>query len=185
SHVGLFSFQPRRLWRLICVGTALYNYCDVFTKLSLDMAQSVRAATILHGIMQQRGDRFLFVRTIFHCDRSDTKDMRNVRNSRLLPELSAMDPRGVSQCLFKLTRQLHSCVSRQRPVATVSVVRTRRTSPCQAAILQKQFAAIPVNSPKHLWLSILPELILTLQQQHSLPNVRLMTCRELAASRGI
>src|SRR4030095_572276 len=47
SHIGFLSFQPRRLWRLVCIGTTLHDSRNVFTKLSLDIAQSFRAATIL------------------------------------------------------------------------------------------------------------------------------------------
>jgi len=106
---------------LICVSAALHDSRDLFTKLSLDIAQPFRAAAIFHGIMQQRSDGFRFVRAIFHRDRSDTEDMRDIGNPCFFAELSAVNPRGVSQCFFELRRELHSYVSLQQPGATVSL----------------------------------------------------------------
>src|SRR4029453_13830115 len=115
SPISLLSFQPRRLWRLVCVGAALHDSRDVLAKLSLDITQSFRAATILNRVMQQGRDRFRFVRAVLHRDRGHTEDMRDVGDPCLFPELSAVNPRGVSQCFFELTRESHSYVSLQRP----------------------------------------------------------------------
>src|SRR5438045_9092540 len=120
SYVGLLSFQPRRFWRLICVSAAMDYFCDLLAKLSLDIAQSLCAATIFHGIMQQRGDRFRFVCAVFHRDRTDAKDMGDVRNPCFFPELSPVNPRGVNQCFFELTREPHISLSRARSIMTVS-----------------------------------------------------------------
>src|SRR5437879_1916286 len=124
SHIGLLSFQPRRFGRLVCVSAALHDSSHVFTKLSLDIAQSPGAAAILHGIMQQRGDRFHFVSAVFHRDRTDAEDMRDVRNPRLFSELSAVNARGVSQRFFELTREPHISLSLVRSKMTVSATAT-------------------------------------------------------------
>src|SRR5438477_12453966 len=74
--------------------------------------------------MQQRGDHFLFVGTVFHRDRTDAKDMRDVRNPCFFPQLSAVNPRGVNQCLFELTREPHISPSLARSIMTVSATTT-------------------------------------------------------------
>ena len=114
SYISLLSIPPRRLWRLIRVSATVHDFRDVFTKLSLDIAQSFRSATIFHSVVQQRADRFRFVRAVFHRDRSDAEDVSDVGNPCLFPQLSAVNPRGVSQRFFELRRELHSCVSLQR-----------------------------------------------------------------------
>ena len=63
-NVRAFSFQPRRFWRLVCIGAAINNSGDIITKFFPDIAQSLFATTILHRIMKERGDRFGFIRAV-------------------------------------------------------------------------------------------------------------------------
>src|SRR6202035_3868321 len=117
-------FQPRRFWRLVCVSAALHDSRDLFTKFSLDITQSFRSTTILHGIMQQCSNRFSLVRAVFHRDRRDAEDMSDVRNPCLFPELHAVNARSVNQRFFELTREPHICLSIARSIVTISATAT-------------------------------------------------------------
>ena len=57
--------------------------------------------------MQERRDRCSFVRAIFQYDRGDPKEMPDVGNLGLLPELAAVNSGGVNQRFFKLRRESH------------------------------------------------------------------------------
>jgi hypothetical protein len=105
--VSAFSFQPRRLWRLVCVGATINDPRDVIAKFLPDIAQSFRAAAIFHGIVKKRANRFGFIRTVLQRDSRGAKDMCDVRNPRFLPHLITMRPRGINQRFLKLHRQLH------------------------------------------------------------------------------
>ena len=72
--------------------------------------------------MQQRGDRFGFVRAVFHRDRRDAEDMRDVGNPCFFPELPAVNAGSVNQRFFELTREPHICLSVDRLVSTASIV---------------------------------------------------------------
>src|SRR6476660_9345652 len=106
--VRAFSFQPRRLWCLVCVGASIDDACDVITKFLPDIAQALRAAAIFHRIMKQRGDRFSLIRAVLKRYGSDAKNMRDERNSRFLARLITMRARRINQRFLKLLRQLHS-----------------------------------------------------------------------------
>jgi hypothetical protein len=108
---------------LISVSTTFHDSRDILAKLSLDIAQPFRAAAIFHGIVQQRRDCFCFVCAIFHRNRSDTEDMCDVRDPGLFPQLSAVNPCGVSQRLFELTRESHSYFSREPPLMEAGVAK--------------------------------------------------------------
>src|SRR5436190_2259185 len=109
--VSTFSFQPRRLWRLVRVGASINDPGDVIAKFLPDIAQSFRATAIFHRIMEQRADCFGFIRAVLKRDSSHAKNMRDVRNSRFLPHLITMRPRRINQPFFKFPRQLHSTIS--------------------------------------------------------------------------
>jgi len=106
--VGAFSFQPRRLWRLVCVGASINDSGDVIAKFLADIAQSFRATAIFDRIMKQRADRFGFIRAVLEYDGGDAKNMRNERNSRFLARLISMRTRRINQRFLKLLRQLHA-----------------------------------------------------------------------------
>ena len=40
--VGAFSFQPRRLWRVICVSASINDPSDIIAKFLTDIAQNIR-----------------------------------------------------------------------------------------------------------------------------------------------
>jgi hypothetical protein len=61
--------------------------------------------------VQQRRDRFRFIRAVFHRDRSDPKDMPDIGNPGLFPKFAPVNSGGVYQCLFELTGELHICLS--------------------------------------------------------------------------
>ena len=100
--VSAFSFQPRRLWRLVRICAPINDPGDVIAKSFPDMAQSFSPAAIFHRIMKKRTDRFGFIGIVLQCDGSDTKDMRDERNSRFLPRLIAMRPGRINQRFLKL-----------------------------------------------------------------------------------
>ena len=106
-NVRAFSFQPRRLWRLVCVGASINDPGNIVAKFLPDIAQSFRATAVFHGIMKQRADRFGFVRAVLKRDGSHAKDMRDERNSRFLACLITMRARRINQRFFKLVRQVH------------------------------------------------------------------------------
>ncbi len=70
-EVSSFSFQPRRLWRLIGVGATVNDPPDIIAKFFPDIAQSLRATAIFHRVMKQRADRFGFIRAVLKRDGSD------------------------------------------------------------------------------------------------------------------
>ena len=105
--VSAFSFQPRRFWRLICVGASIHDFSDVIAKFFPDIAQSFRTATIFNRVMKQRADRFAFIRAVLERDGSHAKNMRHERNSRFFARLIAMGTRRVDQSFFKFLRQFH------------------------------------------------------------------------------
>src|SRR6476660_7664631 len=107
-NVSAFSFQPGRLWGLVCVGASIDDSCDVIAKFFPDIAQSLRATAIFHRIMKQRADRFSLIRAVLECDGSHAKNMRNERNSRFLARLISMRTRRINQRFLKLLRQLHA-----------------------------------------------------------------------------
>src|SRR5438477_12987866 len=102
--------------------------------------------------MQQRGDHFLFVGTVFHRDRTDAKDMRDVRNPCFFPQLSAVNPRGVNQCLFELTREPHISPSLARSIMTVSATTTLCScaSCCSGGRVSISERQVPSAPPVHL-----------------------------------
>ena len=106
--VAAFSLQPRRLWRLVCVGASINDPGDIVAKFLPDIAQSFRATAIFHRIMKQRANRFGFIRAVLECDGGYAKNMRNERNSRFLARLISMRTRRINQRFLKLLRQLHS-----------------------------------------------------------------------------
>src|SRR6266480_162316 len=57
--------------------------------------------------MQQRRDRFSFVRAVIQGDRGNPEEMPYVGNPGLLPELAAVNSCGVDQRFFKLRRESH------------------------------------------------------------------------------
>src|ERR1700720_3350254 len=57
--------------------------------------------------MQQRGDRFGFISTVFHRDRTDSQNMGDIRNFSLFAQLPAVDSRRVEQRFPKLGREFH------------------------------------------------------------------------------
>src|SRR6266850_5227075 len=107
-NVIAFSFQPRRLWCLVCVGASIDDSCDVIAKFFADIAQSLRATAIFHRIMKQRADRVSLIRAVLKRDGSYAKNVRDERNSRFLARLISMRTRRINQRFLKLLRQLHS-----------------------------------------------------------------------------
>ena len=106
--VRALSFQPRRLWRLVCVGASINDLGDVVAKFVPDIARSFRATAIFHRIMKQRADSFGLIRAVLERDGSHAKNMRDERNSRFLARLISMRTRRINQCFLKLLRQFHS-----------------------------------------------------------------------------
>src|SRR6476660_9913415 len=106
--VSAFSFQPRRLWGLVCVSASINDPGDIVAKFLPDIAQALRATAIFHRIMKQRADRFSLIRAVLKRDGSDAKNMRDERNSRFLAHLITMRARRINQRFFKLLRRLHS-----------------------------------------------------------------------------
>ena len=88
--VSAFSFQPRRLWRVICVSASINDPGDIIGKFLPDIAQSFRATAIFHRIVKKRADRFAFIRAVLKRDGSYTKNMADKRNSRFLARLVGM-----------------------------------------------------------------------------------------------
>ena len=82
--VRTFSFQPRRFWCFVCVGTSINDPGDVITKFFADIAQSLDAAAIFDRIVKQRADRFSLIRAVLKRDGSHAKNMRDERNSVFL-----------------------------------------------------------------------------------------------------
>ena len=82
--VTSFSFQPWWLWRFIRIGATINDPGHAIPKSFPDIAQPFRAAAIFHRIVKKRGDRFRFIRAVLQRDRSDAKNMRDVRNPRFL-----------------------------------------------------------------------------------------------------
>ena len=107
-NVRAFSFQPRRLWCLVCVGASIDDPGDVIAKFFPDIPQSFRATAIFHRIMEQRADRFGLIRAVLERDGGHAKNMRDERNSCFLARLITMRARRINQRFFKLLRQLHS-----------------------------------------------------------------------------
>src|SRR4029077_12442854 len=107
-YVSAFSFQPRRLWRLICVGASINDFGDVIAEFLPDIAQPFGAAAIFNRVMKQRANCFNFIRAIFERNGTHAENMRDERNSGFLARLITMRARGVNQCLFKFLRQLHA-----------------------------------------------------------------------------
>ena len=106
--VRSLSFQPGRLWHLVCVGASINDPGDVITKFFADIAQSLDATAIFHGVMEQRTGRFSLIRAVLKCDGSHAKNVRHERNSRFLAHLITMGVRCINQGFLKLLRQLHS-----------------------------------------------------------------------------
>src|SRR6478752_3188046 len=105
-NIRAFSFQPRWLWCLVCVGASINDPGDIITKFLPDIAQSLRATAIFDRIMKQRADRFSLIRAVLKRGGSDAKNMRDERNSRFLARLITMRARRINQRFFKLLRQL-------------------------------------------------------------------------------
>src|SRR6476620_5077593 len=101
-NIRAFSFQPRRLWRLVCVGASINDPGDIVAKFLPDIAQALRATAIFHRIMKQRANRFSLIRAVLKRDGSHAKNMRDERDSRFLPRLISMRTPGVNQRFFKL-----------------------------------------------------------------------------------
>src|SRR4030095_13816860 len=114
--VSAFSFQPRRLWRVICVSASINDPGDIIAKFLPDIAQSFRATAICHGVWTQRADRFGFIRAVLKRDGSHAKNMADKRNSRFLARLITMRARRINQPFFELLRQLHSGAEHKRAV---------------------------------------------------------------------
>src|SRR5438067_137191 len=137
--VSSFSFQPRRLRRLVRIGATINDARNFIAKCFADIAQSFGAAAIFHGIVKKGADRFVFIRSVLERDRSDTKNMRNKRNPRFLAHLITMRVRRINERFVKFFRQLHYsiCVNRDEGnlwipalllcVLRVSVVNFRRS----------------------------------------------------------
>ena len=106
--VRAFSFQPRRFWRFVCVGTSINDPGDVIAEFFADIAQSLDATAIFDRIVKQRADRFSLIRAVLERDGSHAKNMRDEWNSRFLARLITMRASRINQRLFKLLRQLHS-----------------------------------------------------------------------------
>ena len=100
--VSSFSFQPRRLWRFICVGASIDNFGDAIAKFLPDIAQSFRTTAIFHGVVKQRADRFGFIRAVLKRDGSHAKNMADERNSRFLSRLITVRARRINQRFFEL-----------------------------------------------------------------------------------
>ena len=103
-NVIFFSFAPWWLGDLIGVSAAIHYSCDLSSEFTLDITKPSRTAAIFHCIVQQRRDRFRFIRAVFHRDRSDPKNMPDVGNPGLFPEFAAVNSDGVYQRFFKLRR---------------------------------------------------------------------------------
>ena len=106
--VCAFSFQPRRLWHVICVSASINDPGDIIAKFLADIAQSFGAAAIFHRVMKQRADRFGFIRAVLKPDGSHAKNMADEGKSRFLARLMTMRARRINQPFFELLRQLHS-----------------------------------------------------------------------------
>src|SRR5215475_12604443 len=105
--VSTFSFQPRRLWRVICVSASINDPGDIIAKFLADIARSFSATAVFHSVVKQRADRFGFIRAVLKRDGSHAKNMADERNSRLLARLITMQARRINQGLLKLFRHLH------------------------------------------------------------------------------
>ena len=77
--VRAFSFQPRRLWRFVCVGASINNPGDVITKFFADIAQSLHATAIFYRIVKQSADCFGLIRAVLKRDGGYAKNMRDER----------------------------------------------------------------------------------------------------------
>ena len=105
--VSSFSFQPRRLWRLISIGTTVNDPGHVLAEFFPDIAQSFRPTAIFHSIMKKRADRFGFIGAVLKRDSRDAKNMRDVRNPRFLARLITMRSSRINQRFLKLRGKVH------------------------------------------------------------------------------
>src|SRR5437764_2240388 len=102
-----FSFQPRRFWALVRIGTTVNDAGHSIAKFLSDIPQPFRAAAIFRRVMQQCGDGFRFIRTVFKRDRSDAENMRDEGNPRFLAGVIAMRARRVNQRFLKFLGEVH------------------------------------------------------------------------------
>src|SRR5438093_9109649 len=105
--VSSFSFQPRRLWRVISVRTTVNDPGHVLAEFFPDITQSFRPTAIFHSIMKKRADRFGFIGAVLKRDSRDAQNMRDVRNPRFLARLITMRSSRINQRFLKLRAKVH------------------------------------------------------------------------------
>jgi hypothetical protein len=106
--VSFLSFQPRRLRDLIGICAAIDDPGYIITETFSDVAQTLGATAIFHGIMEQSANGFGFIGSVLKCDCGHTKDMCDKRDPGFLSDLIAMRPGRINQRFLKFVRQLHS-----------------------------------------------------------------------------
>ena len=61
EEIFFFSFPPRGLWVSMRIGTVIDNPCHSLAKPSLHFFQHRRSAAVFDYIVQQRGNRHIFI----------------------------------------------------------------------------------------------------------------------------
>jgi len=104
-QVFLLTFEPGRFRVGVRVGASLDNVRHRFAKLPPDFPKPPFSALILHGIVQQRRDRFILVAAMRQHRRCHAQKVRDIRPRGSLPELGSVEPRSIAQRPLKSRAQ--------------------------------------------------------------------------------
>ena len=85
-----FALAPGRLGIGIGIGATVHHFGDALPKAAADFFQHGRSAAILNDIVQERGDREIFVAARFKHQGRDSHQVRDVGNGRCLASLAGM-----------------------------------------------------------------------------------------------
>ena len=105
-EVVLFTFLPRRLRRLIGIGKSIDNDGDSFAEAAPNLLARICSPRIFDGIVQQRGDGFIFRAAVFYDDGRNGEQVADVRDRRAFAGLSRMQLVSLDKRLVEARREI-------------------------------------------------------------------------------
>ena len=112
SDVRFLASSPRWLWRDIGVGTVEDDLGDAVSKPLSNAGESRLTASVFDRIVQQCGDCFVLVSTVFEDQPRHGQQVRDVWNLGPFANLIGMRDGGVGQRLREARSERHGVWSR-------------------------------------------------------------------------
>jgi hypothetical protein len=102
SDISLLARPPIGFWVLVGIRAAVHDPRHLVPVACPDVFQTIFAAPVLRGIMQEGGDHFVLRAVVLSNDSRYGQEVGDVGDAGAFARLVSMQPGGVDQSVFEL-----------------------------------------------------------------------------------